>query len=211
MCEDAGKRMDYDDRLLVLRALRLKGRLSEEAADGFVPGRGAEVLKTLLSEGLAAPAASGVRLTRVGRDQLDQWLIEERSRVDQSALDHLYECFDGPNQRLKAVVTAWQLWPDGTPNDHRDSAYDDAVLAELADAHQKSAVLVDEIAAVVPRLWHYPGRLGWALEAVVGGDRSFVASPLKDSYHQIWFELHEDLISLLGRTRVGEAEAGRAQ
>jgi pyruvate,orthophosphate dikinase len=31
-----------------------------------------------------------------------------------------------------------------------------------------------------------------------------------DSYHGIWFELHEDLIGLAGRTRAAEVEAGRA-
>jgi hypothetical protein len=31
-----------------------------------------------------------------------------------------------------------------------------------------------------------------------------------DSFHTVWFELHEDLIGLLGRTRAEEAAAGRA-
>jgi pyruvate,orthophosphate dikinase len=33
---------------------------------------------------------------------------------------------------------------------------------------------------------------------------------LLDSYHTVWFELHEDLIRLAGRTREAEATAGRA-
>jgi pyruvate,orthophosphate dikinase len=37
-----------------------------------------------------------------------------------------------------------------------------------------------------------------------------VASPRVDSYHSIWFELHEDLILLSGRTRAEEVAAGRA-
>jgi pyruvate,orthophosphate dikinase len=31
-----------------------------------------------------------------------------------------------------------------------------------------------------------------------------IASPLKDSYHTIWFELHEELIHLAGRDRATE-------
>jgi pyruvate,orthophosphate dikinase len=31
-----------------------------------------------------------------------------------------------------------------------------------------------------------------------------------DSYHGVWFELHEDLIQLSGRTREEESAAGRA-
>jgi hypothetical protein len=38
----------------------------------------------------------------------------------------------------------------------------------------------------------------------------FVASPRVDSYHGVWFELHEDLIRLAGRRRSDEGSAGRA-
>ncbi len=31
-----------------------------------------------------------------------------------------------------------------------------------------------------------------------------------DSYHTVWFELHEELIALSGLTREDEAAAGRA-
>ena len=37
-----------------------------------------------------------------------------------------------------------------------------------------------------------------------------IASPLKDSYHTVWFELHEELMHLSGRTRAIE-EASEAR
>ena len=37
-----------------------------------------------------------------------------------------------------------------------------------------------------------------------------MAHPLRDSYHTVWFELHEELIRLSGRNRASEAAAGRA-
>ena len=49
-----------------------------------------------------------------------------------------------------------------------------------------------------------------AVERARAGDGRYVASPRVDSYHGIWFELHEDLIALAGRTRAAEVEAGRA-
>jgi pyruvate,orthophosphate dikinase len=61
-------------------------------------------------------------------------------------------------------------------------------------------------AALIP----YPTRLWRALEAVRAGDQRFVASPRVDSYHGVWFELHEQLIRLAGRSRAEEAAAGRA-
>jgi hypothetical protein len=56
----------------------------------------------------------------------------------------------------------------------------------------------------------YRARLRRAADAAIAGDGRFVASPRVDSYHGIWFELHEDLIQLAGRTREEEAAAGRA-
>jgi pyruvate,orthophosphate dikinase len=35
-----------------------------------------------------------------------------------------------------------------------------------------------------------------------------LAAPLKDSYHTVWFELHEELIILSGRSRA-DVEAAR--
>ena len=60
------------------------------------------------------------------------------------------------------------------------------------------------------RLADYRSRLSRALAQARAGDGRFVASPRVDSYHGIWFELHEDLIGLAGRTREAEVEAGRA-
>jgi pyruvate,orthophosphate dikinase len=48
------------------------------------------------------------------------------------------------------------------------------------------------------------------MTAVRAGDHRFVASPRVDSYHSVWFELHEDVIRLAGRTREDEVAAGRA-
>ena len=46
--------------------------------------------------------------------------------------------------------------------------------------------------------------------AAAGRRRRYVASPRVDSYHGVWFELHEDLILLAGRNRADEVAAGRA-
>jgi hypothetical protein len=40
-----------------------------------------------------------------------------------------------------------------------------------------------------------------ALELIDAGELRFVAQPLVDSYHTVWFELHEGLLRLAGRGR----------
>jgi pyruvate,orthophosphate dikinase len=47
-------------------------------------------------------------------------------------------------------------------------------------------------------------RLARAAAAVRAGDGTMVASPFKDSYHTVWFELHEELMHLSGRDRATE-------
>ena len=56
----------------------------------------------------------------------------------------------------------------------------------------------------------YGDRLADALRKVQAGEHEWLLKPLIDSYHTVWFELHEELISLAGLTRIEEATAGRA-
>jgi len=87
-----------------------------------------------------------------------------------------------------------------------------AAALELGQIQVKSALgqpLLAEIIALVPRLAVYPARFADALAGLKGGDRAMMARPLIDSYHTVWFELHEDLIALSGTTRAVEAAAGR--
>ena len=43
-----------------------------------------------------------------------------------------------------------------------------------------------------------------AILGVEAGDHQWFTRPLIDSYHTVWFELHEDLLSTLGKERASE-------
>ena len=114
---------------------------------------------------------------------------------------------------MKETATAWQMREvDGaqTFNDHSDAAYDATVLAALAALHADASAWLRPLEAGLPRLAAYRERLERAAAAARGGDNRYVASPRVDSYHGVWFELHEDLILLAGRNRADEVAAGRA-
>ena len=116
---------------------------------------------------------------------------------------------------MKEAVTAWQLKPaeggaDRAVNDHADAAYDEGVLETLAAIGTAADAWLDPLEGQSRRLSGYRSRLGRALELAKEGDQRYVASPRVDSFHGVWFELHEDLIQLAGRTRAEEVEAGRA-
>ncbi len=56
-----------------------------------------------------------------------------------------------------------------------------------------------------------PAKLSAALEKIRAGDTSWFTRPLVDSYHTVWFELHEELIGAAGLTRDDEARSGDAE
>jgi hypothetical protein len=97
-----------------------------------------------------------------------------------------------------------------TRNDHKDEAYDASVLDRLPELHARTVALVDDIAAHAPRIGGYRRRLSEALAKLGAGDHRYLTAPDRDSYHTVWFELHQHLINLLGLTRQQEAAAGRA-
>jgi pyruvate,orthophosphate dikinase len=95
-------------------------------------------------------------------------------------------------------------------NDHSDLTYDKSVLDGFDAIHADVEAILARVAAAVPRFTDYARRLSAALARVRGGELRYVAAPDADSYHTVWFELHQDLIGLLGTTRAMEAAAGRA-
>lgn len=195
----------------ILQAARLKGRLAPEAAaasTGLGLNEVSSALEALRQEGLIKGEPS-VRLTPEGRNRLAELVQQERTAVDHEALAALYDEFDEHNNTLKQIVSDWQL-VDGTPNDHTDAAYDQAVIDRLVALDRNFQPLVARIVGLAPRLAAYPGRFSNALEKVQAGDASYVARPITDSYHTVWFEFHEELIGLLDLSREEEAAAGRA-
>jgi hypothetical protein len=154
-----------------------------------------------------------LRLTDIGRARLETLLAGERESVDTAAITAAYNDFRAVNASFKSLVTDWQLkgGPDGTPNTHDDADYDAAVLARLDDVHARTMPIIAAAAAQLPRLSAYAAKLVAALGKVKAGETSWLTRPLVDSYHTVWFELHEELIVAVGLTREEAARSGDAQ
>ena len=52
--------------------------------------------------------------------------------------------------------------------------------------------------------WTYNGMVPGPMIRVTEGDRDWFTKPTIDSYHTVWFELHEDLLATLGLERSSE-------
>jgi pyruvate,orthophosphate dikinase len=160
------------------------------------------LLDELVGQGLVERADAEIRLTADGKRAAVAVIEADRSRAGDA--DKLLDEFHALDGRVKEVVTAWQMRDvegEQTFNDHSDAAYDASVLGGLAELHQGAAAWLQPIASKISRYATYGTRLDRAMAAVQSGDQRFVASPRVDSYHSVWFELHEDLIRLAGRTR----------
>jgi pyruvate, orthophosphate dikinase len=199
-----------------LRALAIKGYAGADAlslAMGIDERTATELLDRLVAGGLAEAAAGSFRLTEAGSSAAAERLSEDATTWGASQAMAALDAFVAMDQRMKDTVTAWQMREvDGEQvfNDHSDEAYDARVLADLAALHADAGPWLDGLSDGPPRLRIYRARLDRASEAARAGDGRYVASPRVDSYHSVWFELHEDLIRLAGRNRADEVAAGRA-
>jgi pyruvate,orthophosphate dikinase len=203
-------------RDLAIRALLIKGFVTP---DGFAPilltteeDAGAE-LGRLAADDLAEMTGPMFKLTSDGTLVGEEMMAADREAWGVEKAGAALDEFVPIDQRMKHIVTAWQMREvDGEPvmNDHTDAEYDAGVLADFAALHTEARPWVGSLAEGLSRLDVYRARLDRAAAQVAEGDHAYIASPRIDSYHNVWFELHEDLIRLAGRTREDEVAAGRA-
>lgn len=115
-----------------------------------------------------------------------------------------YEDFERINGTLKQIITDWQTVPLGSgrvPNDHQDADYDAGIIDRLGALHERAERILTRLAEALPRLVIYRDRLLAALERAEAGETAWVSEARIESYHTLWFELHEDLLRLMGRER----------
>jgi hypothetical protein len=187
------------DELTLLQTVRLKGRVRPADLDATVN----EFIEAgLLIDGKA------VRLSPEGRARLTELLTDERTSIDSDAFAQAYDEFRGVNRDFKSLIAQWQL-KDGEPNDHTDADYDAEVLGRLDSIHRAVLPVLSAVSGQVPRLDAYTAKLSAALEKIRAGDTAWFTRPLVDSYHTVWFELHEELIGAAGLTREDEARSGK--
>ncbi len=209
----AGDTVAADD---VIRSLAIKGYVT---ADLLAPALGVSsdeakrLLDRLAADGITKGSGGMFSLTDDGKAMGAEMLAADRETWGADEATTALDAFLVLDGRMKTIVTAWQMKEvDGAQvlNDHADAAYDAAVLARLAELHVDAGAWISPLIERLPRLAAYEARLAAAAAAAAAGDPLYFASPRVDSYHGVWFELHEDLIRLAGKTREEEVAAGRA-
>jgi hypothetical protein len=198
-----------DPQFCVLHALRVKGfaKVDVLADITALPADDVEQhLQALQEQELALfrEARALWQLSPAGRAAHADLLAEDVA--DGSLGDALrahYDEFLQLNDQFKELCGEWQL-KDGSPNDHSDAAYDRRVIAQLADVDAQAQPICERFAGVMERFGPYGPRLQVAAGKVQAGDHQLFTGVMCNSYHDVWMELHEDLILTLGIDRAKE-------
>jgi hypothetical protein len=183
----------------------MKGRVSVPALAScldLVPSAVERAVERLSGLDLVDPVGTGWRVSGAGRSLLATASKETRVRVGPDLVEGWHDRFLSLNLPFLELVTKWQL-KDGALNSHDDTTYDEKILAAVEAVHCQVVRILDDAAGVVPELGDYKRRLANAWQRIRGGNHDWLAGPFVDSHHAIWFELHQYLIDITGRTRTG--------
>lgn len=196
------------DLFLSLHGLAIKKHASaDEVAE--LTGLAAEVVASELQQaaasGRVADAQGKYMLTPVGKIGLESQYPQAFAavRADVGFKGH-YERFETINRELKQIITDWQTVSVGgktIANDHSDSDYDDKLIDRLGAFHESAESVLAGLEAGLARMGRYSEKLLAALEKSEDGAIEWVSDAKIDSYHTVWFELHEDLLRLMGTER----------
>lgn len=186
------------DEFDVLHGLRIKG-MTQPAEIAAAAGLEDATVQSVLDD---AVATEHVRHRSSGRVQ--GYMLTASGRERHAALrpDHVpaqlddlaaaYEAFLAPNRAFKELTTKWQTEADGDLS---------VVLGDLLAVDEGVGKVVAQASGSIPRMQSYEPRFKKALNAIQSGDSSALAKPMSGSYHDVWMELHEDLLLTLGRER----------
>lgn len=202
-----------DPDLLVLHGLRLKSFAPAELV-AEIAGLPLDAVTSRL-EGFRDKewaryregVLTGWMLTAAGRAEGERLLADELDGLGVRAeIEAAYRRFLLLNQALLQVCTDWQLRPvegvdEPVMNDHSDPAYDADVVAALRSLDTEVQPICADLASLVHRFTGYAGRLTSALDRIDAGEPDWFTKPTIDSYHTVWFELHENLLATLGIER----------
>ncbi|MEE9414004.1 MAG: hypothetical protein V3V01_01895 [Acidimicrobiales bacterium] len=207
-----------DSELLTLLSLRLKGFVDSGEAAQL-----AGIEQSEADEFLGAAAAADLVVYRDGR--ISGWQLKPEGRLrgeqllaaqlDQTgsrdAIGEAYDRFLEINYRFLSTCTDWQVRVvagEQQLNDHCDPEYDDAVIAALASIDELVQPIAATLTAALDRFASYGPRFAERLSRVRAGDTDWFTKPMIDSYHTVWFELHENLLATLGIERATESKQG---
>ena len=194
------------DEVLVLHVLRIRGFATPDGLTASLGVHPADVLDRLVESGLVRfiEARTMYGLLPDGKLRQEALLDSYADATLRAALVQPYLDFLVLNDSFKLLCTTWQMRGD-VPNDHDDAGYDRECVEQLERLDADAQPVIAALAAAEPRLARYGPRLTTASTRVALGDNRQFTGVMCESFHDVWMELHEDLIVLqrIDRTHEG--------
>lgn len=176
----------------VLHVLAMEGIADTEtvvAETGLAESVVAETLADLEADGLVEEEGFWYP-TDAGERRLNELCRERFDAAEREQLREALDRFETLDDRLKELASDWQ-------DDH-----DEALVAELADLHEDVEALFADLDGDVADAYRpYLADLAAARDALADGEEAYFTSTEVDSYHEVWFDLHDDLLRTLGAGR----------
>jgi hypothetical protein len=107
-----------------------------------------------------------------------------------AAIEGWFARFETLNDQFIRAVSDWQK-----------NEEDEKAKAKVLKVVERLIKALGDIISAIPRYENYARRFTESVGRVDRGEREYVCGPSIDSVHTIWFELHEDILSVLGRPR----------
>lgn len=198
-----------DPYLLTLHTLTLRQMADAEQLVAIIDQDPDDVKKALEAavENQAVLSARGAyMISPAGRAALDEaypgWFTAERSSDEINAAMDSFEA--GVNRQVLSLTTDWQTVEvdgDRQPNDHSDAEYDGRIIDRLAKVLDRTADVLAPLVAQQPSVARFLDRAAAALTRAESGETDYVSGVRVDSFHTVWFQMHEHILRITGRER----------
>lgn len=198
-----------DSYLTTLHCLTLK-QLTDVEGLVVILGQDPDDVKSALeqavTDGHAMAARGKYMITPAGRAALDeqypQWFAAERSSTEITSAMDSFE--SGVNKQVLSLTTAWQtveVAGERQPNDHSDASYDAKIIDKLGAVLERTGTVLAPLIAAQPSVDRFLTRISDALTRAEDGELDYVSSVRIDSFHTVWFQMHEHILRVTGRER----------
>jgi hypothetical protein len=183
-----------ENEFCVLNGVHLKKMATVEeiaVATGFDQANVASVLEAAVASDLVMNMEGKHLLLPTGSNAVhDYYRTAYMSMRINVLLLAWYERFEIINEQFIKQVSDWQ-----------STGGDERIQGRLMKNVERLMKNMEEIVPQIPRYQNYVRRFAGSIALVDSGNKDFVCKPTIDSIHNIWFEFHEDILSVLGRPR----------
>lgn len=180
-----------DETWAVLHEVRLRGMV--QASEN-------NELRALVDAGYVVQRGNASVITPTGREAHATWARLPAGSEEEAAARRAYERFLVFDREVKQLTTDWQLASAGArPDGYGEEEW--KIIDRLTAVDERAGPVLNELGRAIPRFSGYRSRLRQARTKLEDGERQWLSGLSCDSYHTVWWQLHEDLLSALGISR----------